>query len=130
MSTSAFDPIQYKADIRRQWGESARGWQQLWHSFEQAAQHVNERLVELAHLQPGQRVLDIATGLGQPAITAARRVGLTGRVVATDLAPEMLALARQNAAALGCSRSTFGKWTPRHRMYRSRAFTPSSAVGA
>ena len=107
MSASAFDPVQYKADQRRQWGESASGWQQLWHRFEQAAQHVNERLVELAHIQPGHRVLDIATGLGQPAITAARRVGPTGHVVATDLSSEMLALARQNAATLGLQQIDF-----------------------
>jgi SAM-dependent methyltransferase len=99
--------MQYKAGQRRQWGESAVGWQQLQRSFEQAAQHVNDRLVELAHILPGQRVLDIATGLGQPAITAARRVGPTGHVVATDLSPEMLALARQNAATLGLQQIDF-----------------------
>jgi SAM-dependent methyltransferase len=99
--------MQYKAGQRRQWGESAVGWQQLQRSFEQAAQHVNDRLVELAHIHPGQRVLDIATGLGQPAITAARRVGPTGHVVATDLSLEMLVLARQNAAALGLQQIDF-----------------------
>jgi ubiquinone/menaquinone biosynthesis C-methylase UbiE len=107
MPIPVFDPVQYKAGQRRQWGESAVGWQQLQRSFEQAAQHVNVRLVELADIHPGQRVLDIATGLGQPAITAARHVGPTGHVVATDLSPEMLALARQNAAALGLQQIDF-----------------------
>jgi SAM-dependent methyltransferase len=69
--------------------------------MEGAAQVVSDRLVELAEVQPGQRVLDIATGIGEPAVTAARRVGPTGRVVATDQAPQMLAIARERAAELG-----------------------------
>ena len=107
MNAQLFDPVQYKAGQRRQWGMSAAGWQQHWNIWERAAQHVNERLVALAHIQAGHRVLDIATGLGEPALTAARRVGPTGHVVATDLVPEMLALARENARALGLQHMSF-----------------------
>jgi SAM-dependent methyltransferase len=42
-----------------------------------------------------------ATGIGEPAVTAARRVGPTGQVVAVDQSPQMLAIARERAAALG-----------------------------
>ena len=80
---------------------SADGWKQHWNIWERAAQHVNERLVDLAQIRPGHRVLDVATGLGEPAFTAARRVGPNGSVVATDLSPAMLFLARQEAARLG-----------------------------
>jgi len=80
---------------------SADGWKQHWNIWERAAQHVNERLVDLARIRPGHRVLDVATGLGEPAFTAARRVGPNGSVVATDLSPAMLFLARQEAARLG-----------------------------
>jgi hypothetical protein len=41
---------------------SAAGWQQHWVLWERAAHHVNERLVDLAHIQAGDRVLDIARG--------------------------------------------------------------------
>lgn len=101
MNTPSFDPTQYKADLRREWGMSADGWKQHWNIWERAAQHVNERLVDLARIRPGHRVLDVATGLGEPAFTAARRVGPNGSVVATDLSPAMLFLARQEAARLG-----------------------------
>jgi hypothetical protein len=84
MRTPAFDPRQYKALQRHEWGVSAAGWQQHWALWERAAQHVNVRLIELAHVDAGHRVLDLATGLGEPAFTAARRVGPTGWVVATD----------------------------------------------
>ena len=58
-------------------------------------------MVELAELQPGQAVLDLATGIGEPAVTAAFKVGPAGRVVAVDQAPQMLGLARRRVAALG-----------------------------
>ena len=43
------------------------------------AQKVSDRLIELAEIKPGQKVLDIAIGIGEPAVTAARKlVGLSG----------------------------------------------------
>jgi len=107
MSTPGFDPIQYKTRQRQEWGRSAGGWQQHLDIWERAAEHVNERLVELASIQPGHTVLDIATGLGEPALTAASRVGPTGRVIAIDQAPEMLVMARERAVALGIAHVDF-----------------------
>ena len=76
MSTSGFDPVQYKEGVRQEWGNSAGAWKENWPIWEQAAQMVNDRLVELAAIEPGHRVLDLATGLGEPAFTAARRMVL------------------------------------------------------
>ena len=101
MNIPSFDSSQYKAGQRREWGVSADGWKRHWNIWEQAAQHLNERLVDLARIRPGHRVLDVATGLGEPAFTAARRVGPNGSVVATDLSPAMLALAQAEAVRLG-----------------------------
>ena len=53
------------------------------------------RLVELAHLQPGQQVLDVATGTGLVAIAAAEIVGSQGRVVGVDIAAGMLEQAQR-----------------------------------
>jgi SAM-dependent methyltransferase len=52
---------------------------------------------------PAMRVLDIATGCGNPAIELARRVGPSGRVVATDGFADMLAAAARFAKAAGVS---------------------------
>ena len=79
----------------------AEGWQKWWKTFEQDAQKVNERLVELAEIKQGDKVLDIATGIGEPAITAARKVGIKGHVVATDISPQMLKIAKQRAVYFG-----------------------------
>jgi SAM-dependent methyltransferase len=56
-------------------------------------------MVELSEIGLGQRVLDIATGIGEPALLAASRVGSAGQVVATDLSPRMLDIARERATA-------------------------------
>jgi SAM-dependent methyltransferase len=64
-------------------------------------------MLELAEVGPGQRVLDIATGIGEPALLAASRVGPTGRVVATDLSSRMLAVARERAATAGLTNVVF-----------------------
>src|SRR5690242_20228441 len=55
----------------------------------------------IAALQPGERVLDLGSGGGFDAFLAARQVGPTGRVVGVDMTPEMIALARGNAAKVG-----------------------------
>lgn len=107
MTAAPFDPVQYKASQRQDWSSVAAGWRQWWKTLERGAQAVSDRLVELAEVRPGQRVLDIATGIGEPAVTAAHRVGPQGRVVALDQAPQMLAIARERAAELGLSNIEF-----------------------
>ncbi len=107
MSSQSFDPVQYKKRQRREWDAVAAGWRKWWETIERGAQPVSDRLVELAEIRPGHRVLDVATGIGEPAITAARRVGITGQVVATDHSPQMLAIVRERAAALGLQNLDF-----------------------
>lgn len=107
MSTHTFDPVQYKAAQRADWSDAATGWREWWQTIEVGVGAVAERLVELAEVKPGDRVLDVATGIGEPAVTAARRVGSTGRVVATDIAPGMLEIARGRAAELGLDNVEF-----------------------
>ena len=59
---------------------------------------MSKRLIELAEIKPGSRVLDIATGIGEPAITTANMVGSSGNVLATDISPLMLSIAKQRAS--------------------------------
>lgn len=68
---------------------------------------VSERMLDLACLQPGMRVLDLASGMGEPALRAALRVGLTGFVLGTDLVDGMLEPAREQARAQGLSNIEF-----------------------
>ena len=107
MTTIPFDAGQYKTSQGQTWAGVAAGWGKWWGTFERGGQVVSDRLVALAEVEPGHRVLDVATGIGEPAVTAARRVGPEGRVLATDLSPEMLAIARERAAELGLANLDF-----------------------
>jgi SAM-dependent methyltransferase len=62
---------------------------------------LSERMIELARIGPGMRVLDLATGRGEPAIRAAHRVGPSGSVLGIDVSSSMLEMARERAVAEG-----------------------------
>ncbi|MDB5219966.1 MAG: methyltransferase protein [Myxococcaceae bacterium] len=75
-------------------------WRRYDDDEQRLSAHVSERMLDLAGLRPGSRVLDIATGRGEPALRAAARVAPDGVVVGTDVSDEMLDFARARAAAL------------------------------
>lgn len=64
---------------------------------------VSERMLDLASVGPGMRVLDLATGRGEPAIRAAKRAGPGGRVVGVEVAEGLLQMAREKAEREGVS---------------------------
>jgi SAM-dependent methyltransferase len=101
------DPADFRAAQKSTWGAAAAGWKE-WSEFnDRAAGHISERLVELAGVRPGSRVLDVAAGNGEPALTAARAVGPEGSVVATDISAEMLGFGRERAAEAGLGNVEF-----------------------
>ncbi|MDQ3836387.1 MAG: class I SAM-dependent methyltransferase [Thermoproteota archaeon] len=97
----AFNPDEFKAQQREMWDNAAAGWQAWWETIERGAQKVSDKIIELAKVKPGDRVLDIATGIGEPAVTAARKVIPNGKVIAIDISPHMLEVARTRARSLG-----------------------------
>src|SRR5439155_140087 len=56
---------------------------------------------------PGQRVLDVGCGMGDPTLQVAVLVGPHGRVLGIDVAEGMIATARERAAALGLAHVEF-----------------------
>ena len=98
---TALDSKQYKEAERQSWNSVANNWQKWWKTIERGAEKVSRRLIELAEIKPGSRVLDIATGIGEPAITAANQIGNNGHILATDISPQMLSVAKQRATSLG-----------------------------
>lgn len=81
--------------------------EEVWRMYDDAEQRltapVSERMLDLAHLRPGMRVLDLATGRGEPAVRAALRVGPSGAVLGVDLSEALLGMARERAAREGVS---------------------------
>lgn len=63
--------------------------------------HLANHLLELVPLHKGQKILDVATGTGLVAITAAQIVGSEGKVIGIDLSSRMLSQAQQKITATG-----------------------------
>ena len=97
---SSRDSEQYKEGQLQGWNSVADGWQKWWKITDTATEKVSRRLIELTEIKRGSTVLDIATGIGEPAITAANQVGNSGHVLATDISSQMLSIAKQRAISL------------------------------
>ncbi len=89
------------------WTEVAPGWRKHDARLRDSLAPVTERMLSVARIGPGQRVLDVACGTGEPAIPAAEQVGPRGHVLATDFAEEMLVVARDKAARRGLTQLEF-----------------------
>jgi ubiquinone/menaquinone biosynthesis C-methylase UbiE len=76
-----------------------------WQSGKAERNRVNAKadatMLDLANLRAGHRVLDVASGTGEQTILAARRVGPTGYVLATDISTSMLNLAAETIRDAG-----------------------------
>ena len=103
MTTSApqFDPTRYKETTREQWQQAAAAWDRWGTTLAAWLGPATDLMLDLARVEPGCRVLDVAAGAGEPAITAAKRVGPSGSVLATDISANILAFAQQNAERQG-----------------------------
>jgi ubiquinone/menaquinone biosynthesis C-methylase UbiE len=101
------DASTIKQQQKEQWGRAAEGWKKQDAYIRERTEPVTRRMLELAAVAPGKRVLDIASGTGEPAVPAARIVGDNGHVLATDQAPEMLDIAREKAQNEGLSNMEF-----------------------
>jgi ubiquinone/menaquinone biosynthesis C-methylase UbiE len=83
------------------WRDAAAAWDKWGAAIQGSLRQATEVMLDMARLQPGQRVLDVATGTGLQSMQVAERVGKNGYVLATDVVPEMIALATRNVSAAG-----------------------------
>ncbi|HUG16891.1 MAG TPA: methyltransferase domain-containing protein [Thermomicrobiales bacterium] len=81
--------------------DAAAGWRRSHEIIEgdQGGKALSETLVQLARVGPGDTVLDVAGGYGEPSLTAASAVGPGGHVVCNDISGDMLAFGQERAAA-------------------------------
>lgn len=84
---------------RRAWDEAAPGWSKRRGMFSAAGGPVSRKIVELARLEPGQDVLEVAGGLGDTGLLAAEAVAPGGRVLITDSSEAMVEEARKRIEA-------------------------------
>ncbi|HEU4425100.1 MAG TPA: methyltransferase domain-containing protein [Pilimelia sp.] len=104
--TTAFDPKQYKATTRAQWEEAAGAWHRWGPIIEDWLGQSTQRMLDAAGVAAGSRVLDVAAGAGGQSLAAARRVGTTGHVLATDISPAILEYAAKAAVDAGLTNVT------------------------
>lgn len=99
-------------DVERKQAEEARArvvefWRRHDEMEARLTRPVSERMLDLAGVCPGMRVLDVACGRGEPALPAAHRVGPQGRVVAVDMVEGLLHMARERARREGLENVEF-----------------------
>ena len=97
----AFDAKTYKSTTRQQWQDAAEAWNAWGKLLGEWLGPATEAMLDMAAIGKGSRVLDVAAGAGQQSLVAARRVGPTGYVLATDISPNILEYAEENARIEG-----------------------------
>jgi ubiquinone/menaquinone biosynthesis C-methylase UbiE len=96
-----FDPIKYKSTTHEQWQTASEAWYKWSPTLNEWLGKATEQMLEIAGISTGQKVLDIAAGAGEQSITAAKRVGPTGTVLATDISSNILRYASKLAKQAG-----------------------------
>lgn len=98
---TTFDAQRYKDTTRQQWQDAAEAWNEWGPTLRDWLGPATETMLDMARVQAGSDVLDVAAGAGDQSLVAAERVGPTGHVLATDISPNILEYAAENALAQG-----------------------------
>jgi ubiquinone/menaquinone biosynthesis C-methylase UbiE len=80
------------------WRYDLMGWFCDTFLFRGQWRELRQKTAYLAHIQPGEQVLDVGCGTGTLAIEVARRIGRAGRVAGVDPSTQQIARARRSAA--------------------------------
>jgi SAM-dependent methyltransferase len=99
--TVTFDAAAYKRTTRAQWEDAAGAWHRWGPTIEDWLGEATETMLDRAGVTDGARVLDVAAGAGGQTLLAARRVGSSGHVLATDISPAILEYAAASAVDAG-----------------------------
>ncbi len=111
---SALDPAKIqliREHLREEWTDhrTIAAWRK-WHvGIANYSRGATDAILEAAHLRPGHHVLDLASGVGDPALSIAEAIAPSGHVTATDLGPGMMALAEELARKKGLTNIEFSE---------------------
>lgn len=97
----AFDPVAYKQAVTQEWQRAAQGWHRWIPAINTWLNVATEVMLDQAGVKEGSRVIDLAAGDGGQSVAAAQRVGASGEVLATDIAPEFVKLTNAVASRMG-----------------------------
>lgn len=99
------------SETLQQWQETAGYWAKHHDTIRKMFAPLTRALIKEAHIVPGQSVLDVAGGAGEPSLTIAEAVGPGGFVMCTDPIREMVAVAEQEAVSRGLENVQFRQCT-------------------
>jgi ubiquinone/menaquinone biosynthesis C-methylase UbiE len=90
--------ISFSEIVEKEWtaDSTVKAWRRWHKKTVQHFQPMNKALLEVAEITTGLKVLDLASGSGEPAATIASLLGYEGHLIATDLSENMLAIAKEN----------------------------------
>jgi SAM-dependent methyltransferase len=103
----SFDANAHRQASLENWEEAASGWVRRQEMLRELAAPVSHWMIDAIAPQPGQRVLELAAGLGETAMLAAELVAPVGGVVVSDQAESMIEGARARAIELGLANVEF-----------------------
>jgi len=103
----SFDANAHRDASLQGWEEAAAGWVRSQELLREFGAPVSHWMLDAVAPQPGQRVLELAAGLGETGLLAAELVAPVGGAIISDQAEAMLAGARERAAQLGLSNVEF-----------------------
>jgi ubiquinone/menaquinone biosynthesis C-methylase UbiE len=96
----SFDANDHRRESLAGWEDAAAGWVRRADTIRSLGAPVSAWMLDAVSLQPGERVLELAAGLGETGMMAAEQVAPMGGVIISDQAESMLAGARERAQAL------------------------------
>jgi SAM-dependent methyltransferase len=110
MKADRSEPDQQRLASAEHWEEAASGWVRRQEAIRELGAPVSEWMLRAIDPHPGQRVLELAAGLGETGLLAAELVAPTGGVILSDHAEAMLDGARARAAELALTNVEFQAW--------------------
>src|SRR5688572_27140414 len=85
---------------KESWNKSSSGWKKWDDMFMSFLRPVGEEMIRMLRVSGDDYIMDVATGTGEPGLTIATLLS-SGKVIGTDLAEDMLTIARENALKRG-----------------------------
>ncbi|HUJ40355.1 MAG TPA: class I SAM-dependent methyltransferase [Candidatus Acidoferrales bacterium] len=115
---------EFRERVRREWDDqqTVAAWRKWSHTNFETLAGVTRALVEAAGVRPGQSILDLASGSGQPALALAAAVAPGGMVTASDMSAGMLAVAEENAVRAGLENVRFRQANAESLPFPDRTF--------
>ncbi len=98
--------VEIREQQKASWNKFSPGWKKWDELFMGHLKPMGDAIIQALHLKDGDIVLDIAAGTGEPGLAIASQLK-GGKVIITDLAEDMLVIARENAVKKGITNVEF-----------------------